>query len=166
MSTISARVKFKPELINIDGSDPEGTDPSAYLCLTGNPSFSGQQRSSVETTCTQTTRDAWGNIIRTFESSGVIDPGTFQVPVDWDVQVAAAKNLVEAIERDTENRVYVFEFPPTAAFSAGGKIKFTGHCTGGTPAMPILVSGDARVTKTLNFKISGDYTIVAPTART
>jgi hypothetical protein len=167
---ITSRVTFGPELINLDGSDPEGTAPDSpnptKLCLTANPSFSGQSRGSVETTCSNTTPDAWGNIIRTFESTGVIDPGTFQVPVDWPIENADAKQLVEAIERDIENRWYVFHGPPTAAHSTGPKLKFKAHCTGGTPAMGILMDGNARLTKTLSFKITGDYTIVAPVART
>lgn len=167
MSSVTSRVRLKVTTLDVDGNTPAGSAPAEpYICMTSSPTFSGQERPSVETTCSESPRDTWGNIIKQFESSGVRAPGTMQVQIDWDVHDADAYAFVEAICRDTENRPYVFEWPDSKDWSTGPKLNFSGHVTADTPAMPILVGGEARLTKNLTFQLNGDYTRTAPVART
>ena len=167
MSSVTSRVRLKCTTLDTDGSTPAGGTPAApYICMTASPTFSNQARPSVETTCSESPRDAWGNIIKQFESSGIRDPGTMQVSIDWDVHDSAAYAFVEALCRDPENRPYVFEWPESKDWSTGPKLNFSGHVTADTPAMPILVGGEARLTKNLTWQLNGDYTRTAPVART
>lgn len=166
MSSVTSRVRLKVTTLDVDGATPAGSAPAEpYVCMTGSPSFSSQARPSVEVTCSESTRDAWGNVIKQFESSGIRDPGTMQVSVDWDVHDAEAYAFVDALCRDPENREYVFEWPESKLWSVGPKLKFTGHVTADVPAMPILVGGEARLTKQLTWQLTGDPVRVAGTAR-
>ena len=78
--TSRIRVKFFAQTTAPTGTgaapDPVNASSNVYMCLVDGPNWSGFTRGDVETTCSNTTLDAWGNLIRQYEAGKLIDLGT------------------------------------------------------------------------------------------
>lgn len=150
------RIKFPDIDVDADGSYADDVN-AAYVCVTGNVSWSGFKRQSVNTTCTETAVDGWGNIIKIFKAGRFIDMGTLTMDVDFD---PSTTSLINAAFRQTGNRSYEVHFPAEDAETTGPYITIPGHFTDMTPITDAMAEGDnARSRATLVLKLSGDWTI-------
>lgn len=156
MSRDAGRVRIKFPALSSDGT-AVGDIVTAYACVTGNVSWSGFKRSSIQTTCTETVADGWDNIVRTFRAGGFIDMGTLTLDVDWD---PSNTDEVNSAFRERTNKNYQIDFPAETGETTGPTIVVPGHFTDMTPITDVLSDGDgARCRATLVLKLSGDWTI-------
>lgn len=158
----SSRVRIKLPLQDTNGDGSNNASSDVYLCVTSAITFSGITRNSVQTTCSETTDDDWGNIFKTFTGSKMIDAGTVTIPVDWGVDDEyGGREFVTLLQGS--NGDYIIEFPAGAGETAGPKITLTGHVTSFTPNIGVLDDADgARTTAELVLKISGIPVFTAP----
>ena len=151
------RVKFF--LQNVDPSSP-GTDTGSdvYVCLVDGPNWSGLTRGDVETTCSETTLDDWGNLIRTFRAGKLVDLGTVTLTVDWD-PVEGADGSYGGREfaafMDGRTGDLLIEFPAASGETTGPIVTLTGYCNSFTPSGTVLSDDDsARSTAELVYKLN------------
>jgi len=147
------RVKFF--LQNVDPSSP-GTDTGSdvYVCLVDGPNWSGLTRGDVETTCSETTLDDWGNLIRTFRAGKLVDLGTVTLTVDWDADDSYGGREFAAF-MDGRTGDLLIEFPAASGETTGPKITLTGYCNSFTPSGTVLSDEDsARSTAELVYKLN------------
>jgi hypothetical protein len=147
------RVKFF--LQNVDPSVP-GTDTGSdvYVCLVDGPNWSGFTRGDVETTCSETTLDDWGNLIRTFRAGKLVDLGTVTLTVDWDADDSYGGREFAAF-MDGRTGDLLLEFPAASGETTGPIITLTGYCNSFTPAGTVLSEDDsARSTAELVYKLN------------
>jgi hypothetical protein len=147
------RVKFF--LQNVDPSSP-GTDTGSdvYVCLVDGPNWSGLTRGDVETTCSETTLDDWGNLIRTFRAGKLVDLGTVTLTVDWDADDSYGGREFAAF-MDGRTGDLLIEFPAASGETTGPIITLTGYCNSFTPSGTVLSDEDsARSTAELVYKLN------------
>jgi len=147
------RVKFF--LQNVDPSSP-GTDTGSdvYVCLVDGPNWSGLTRGDVETTCSETTLDDWGNLIRTFRAGKLVDLGTVTLTVDWDADDAYGGREFAAF-MDGRTGDLLIEFPAASGETTGPIVTLTGYCNSFTPSGTVLSDDDsARSTAELVYKLN------------
>jgi hypothetical protein len=160
MTTVrdASRIRlFLPDIdVDSDGSYADDNN-EAYICVTGNVSWSGFKRQSIKTTCTETPVDGWGNIIHTFRAGRFIDMGTLTFDVDFNPDT---EDIANAAFRQTGNRNYEVRFPAEVGETTGPIIIIPGHFTDFTPITDAMAEGDnSRSRVTLVMKIAGDWTI-------
>jgi len=154
------RLKFPNVDVDQDGSYADDAN-SAYVCVTGNVSWSGFKRQTVKTTCTEATVDGWGNIVHTYKAGRFIDLGTLTFDVDFD---PSTTNIILAAYRQTGNKNYEIHFPAEQGETAGPVIIIPGHFTDMTPMTEALSEGDSsRSRATMVLKLAGDWTITNAT---
>lgn len=158
MTRDASRIRIKLPNIDTDADGSYADDANAaFVCVTGNVSWSGFKRQSIKTTCTESPVDGWGNIIHTSRAGRFIDMGTLTMEVDFD---PSTTDIVNAAFRQTGNRTYQVWFPPEAGETVGPYIDIPGHVTDMTPITDAMAEGDAaRSRATLVLKLSGDWTI-------
>jgi hypothetical protein len=158
----ASRIRFKFPNIDIDGDGSALDDASAaFICVTGNVSWSGFKRSSIKATCTESPVDDWGNIIHIYKAGRFIDLGTLTLDVDFSPD---NEDVAHAAFRNTANRNYEIHFPAEAGETTGPVIVIPGHFTDFTPITDAMAEGDnARSRATLVLKLSGDWTITDAT---
>ena len=147
------RVKFF--LQNVDPSSP-GTDTGSdvYVCLVDGPNWSGFTRGDVETTCSETTLDDWGNLIRTFRPGNLVDLGTVTLTVDWDADDSYGGREFAAF-MDGRTGDLLIEFPAASGETTGPIVTLTGYCNSFTPSGTVLSDDDsARSTAELVYKLN------------
>lgn len=147
------RVKFF--LQNVDPSVP-GTDTGSdvYVCLVDGPNWSGFTRGDVETTCSETTLDDWGNLIRTFRAGKLVDLGTVTLTVDWDADDSYGGREFAAF-MDGRTGDLLIEFPAASGETTGPIVTLTGYCNSFTPSGTVLSDDDsARSTAELVYKLN------------
>ena len=147
------RVKFF--LQNVDPSSP-GTDTGSdvYVCLVDGPNWSGLTRGDVETTCSETTLDDWGNLIRTFRAGKLVDLGTVTLTVDWDADDSYGGREFAAF-MDGRTGDLLIEFPAASGETTGPIVTLTGYCNSFTPSGTVLSDDDsARSTAELVYKLN------------
>jgi hypothetical protein len=147
------RVKFF--LQNVDPSSP-GTDTGSdvYVCLVDGPNWSGLTRGDVETTCSETTLDDWGNLIRTFRAGKLVDLGTVTLTVDWDADDSYGGREFAAF-MDGRTGDLLIEFPAASGETTGPIVTLTGYCNSFTPSGTVLSDEDsARSTAELVYKLN------------
>ena len=157
--TSRIRIKFFAQTTVPTGSgaapDPVDNTSNVYACVTDGPTWSGFTRGDVETTCSNTTLDAWGNLIKTFRSGKIVDLGTITFTVDWDVDDAYGGRELAAF-MDGRSGTLIVEFPAEGSETTGPKINITGYCNKFTPMGTVLSEGTgARSMAELVYKISG-----------
>jgi hypothetical protein len=135
-----------------DGSTVSGSN--SYACVTDGPSWSGITRGDVETTCSNTTLDGWGNLIRTFRSGKIVELGTLTFTVDWDPLDSYGGREFAAF-MDGRTGSLSLEFPPNTGETTGPIITISGYCNKFTPKGMILADGnDAREVAELVYKMN------------
>lgn len=154
----ASRVRIKLPNIDVDQDGSYADDANtAFVCVTGNVSWSGFKRSSIKTTCSESTVDGWGNIIHTYRAGRFIDLGTLTMEVDFD---PSTTSIVNAAFRQTGTKNYQVHFPAESGETTGPIITVPGHFTDMTPITDVLAEGDnARSRATLVLKLAGDWTI-------
>ena len=145
------------------GAAPDAVDATSdvYVCVTDGPNWSGFTRGDVETTCSNTTLDAWGNLIRTFRAGSIVDLGTLTFTVDWDPTNQYGGREYAAFF-DGRSGTLIVDFPAASGETAGPKLNLTGYCNKFTP-MGTVLSDDqgARSMAELVWKLSG-ISVTAP----
>ena len=120
--TSRIRIKFFAQTTVPTGSgaapDPVDNTSNVYACVTDGPTWSGFTRGDVETTCSNTTLDAWGNLIKTFRSGKIVDLGTITFTVDWDVTNTYGGRELAAF-MDGRSGVLIVEFPAESGETTG-----------------------------------------------
>lgn len=145
------------------GAAPDAVDASSdvYACVTDGPNWSGFTRGDVETTCSNTTLDAWGNLIRTYKAGSIVDLGTLTFTVDWDPDNNyGGREFAAFMDGRTGN--LLVEFPAAQGETTGPVITVNGYCNKFTPAGTVLTDdAGSRSTAELVWKIN-NVTIAAP----
>lgn len=156
--TSRIRIKWFEQTTSPTGSGaaPDAVDATSdvYACVTDGPTWSGFTRGDVETTCSNTTLDGWGNLIRTFKGGHIVDLGTLTFTVDWDPDDTNGGREFAAFF-DGRSGVLLVEFPAASGETTGPSLSLTGYCNKFTP-MGTVLSDDqnARSLAELVFKLS------------
>lgn len=151
----ASRIRIQLPTQDTDGDGDIDASTDTYLCVTDGPNWSGFTRSSVETTCSETTGDGWGNLVRTFRAGKLINMGTITLTVDWDPTGTTGGREFVAFMTNTSG-VYKVKFPAEGAETAGPIINITGHMESFTPQGTVLADGqDSRSLAQMVLKISG-----------
>jgi hypothetical protein len=162
MARDTSRVRIKLPLQDTDGDGSTNASSDVYLCVTSGFTYSGFSRGSVQTTCSETTKDTWENIWRIFQPGRIIDPGTLTFTVDWDVDDDVGGREFVALLQDS-NQDYEFEFPAGPSETTGPAMTLTGHVTNFVPQGEILGDADeTRLTAEMTLRISGIPVFTAP----
>lgn len=135
-----------------DGGVEAGSD--AYVCLLDGPNWSGFTRGDVETTCSETSEDPWGNLIRTYRAGKIVDLGTLTLTVDWDPDDDYGGREFQAF-MDGRTGNLLIEFPAASGETTGPVLTLNGYCNSFTPAGTVLSDDDAsRSTAELVYKLN------------
>lgn len=159
------RIKFFEQTTSPTGSGaaPDAVDATSdvYACVTDGPTWSGFTRGDVETTCSNSTLDGWGNLIRTFRAGSIVDMGTITFTVDWDPDDTNGGREWAAFMDGRSGNLSV-EFPAASGETVGPILTITGYCNKFTP-MGTVLSDDqgARSMAELVYKINA-IDVVAP----
>lgn len=165
MARDSSRLRIQLPNIDSTGNGTNDLGTSTYLCVTGNVSFSGFTRGTMETTCSETTADGWGNVWRIFRGGRFVDAGTLSFDVDWDPDTAAGGLELAAFKDGNDTpQDYVFLAPVEAGETTALSLTFPAVVTSFTPQFGILEDGDeSRMMASMELKLSGAPTITLPT---
>jgi hypothetical protein len=144
--------------------DPVDAASDVYICVTSGPNWTGFSRGDVETTCSNTGLDGWGNLIRQFRAGKIVDLGSITFVVDWDPDNDYGGREL-AIFMDNRTGDIRLEFPAADSGEATGPIiVLTGHCNKFVPQGEVLADDNtARQCAEITFKISG-MDVIAPAA--
>ena len=164
--TSRVKIKFFAQTTVPTGSGPApdtvDSASNVYACVTDGPNWSGFTRGDVQTTCSNTTLDAWGNLIRTYKAGKIVEMGTLTFTVDWDADDNYGGREWAAFF-DGRSGSLLIEFPAELGETVGPKLTVSGYCNKFTPMGTVLAEGDgSRSTAELVWKISGSITVTAP----
>lgn len=156
--TSRIRIQFFAQTTAPTGSgpapDPVNASSNVYACVLDGPTWSGFTRGETETTCSNTTLDAWGNLIRTFRSGKIVDLGTITFTVDWDPDDAYGGRELAAFMDGRTGDLKVY-FPADGSETTGPILTLNGFCNSFKPAGTVLVDGaGARSTAELVYRIN------------
>jgi len=135
----------------------EAVDPTSdvYACVTDGPTWSGFTRGDVETTCSNTALDPWGNLIRSYRAGKMVDLGTLTFTVDWDPDDTHGGREFAAFF-DGRSGDLLVEFPPSSGETVGPILVLTGYVNKFTPQGTVLSDDNgARSTAEIVFRLSG-----------
>jgi hypothetical protein len=159
------RVQFFAQDTDPTGSGPamEAVTPGSdsYVCVFDGPTWSGFTRGDVETTCTETALDGWGNLVRKYRPGMMIDFGTITFTVDWDPdnQYGGREFAAFMDGRVGDLKLY---FPPEGNETTGPILTLTGYCNNFTPAGTVLTDDNAsRSSAQLVYKLN-NISVTAP----
>lgn len=158
----ASRIRVKFFVQDTDPSVP-GTEvgSDSYVCLLDGPNWSGFTRGDVETTCSETSEDDWGNLIRTFRPGNLVNLGTLTLTVDWDPDDDYGGREFQAF-MDGRTGDLVIEFPASATETTGPILTVNGYCNSFTPSGTVLSDDDAaRSTAELVYKLNS-ISVTAP----
>jgi hypothetical protein len=152
------KVKFFEQDTTPTGTDsgPGSVDPNSdvYACVTDGPTWSGFKRGDVETTCSNTTLDGWGNLIRAFRAGKMVDLGTITFTVDWDPDDQYGGREFAAFMDGRSGNLLV-EFPASTGETTGPIITLNGYCNSFTPKGTVLSDDqNARSLAELTYRIN------------
>lgn len=155
MARDTSRIKIKWYEQKVAGTGTLDTGSDVYACVTDGPNWSGFTRGDVETTCSNTTLDGWGNLIRTFQAGKIVDLGTVTFTVDWDPDNTwGGRELAAFFDGRTGD--LLVEFPAGPGETSGPVLVLSGHVRQFTPMGTVLTDDDgARSTAEIVFRISG-----------
>lgn len=165
MARDASRIRLQLPLIDDTGDGTPTTSTDTYVCITGNFSWTGFSRSSVRSDCSETTLDAFGNLVKTFTGGKEIDSGEISFDADWspDALTTTGGRLYAAFKSGL-NGDYKIKFPAAVGETAGPIITVPGHVTKFTPMTSVMGDGDeSRSRCNITIKISGAITITAAT---
>lgn len=156
--TSRIRVKFFPQ-----DTTPTGTGPAlgnttggsdSFVCVTAGPTWSGFSRGDVETTCTETALDGWGNLLRQHRPGKMVDLGTLTFTVDWMIDNQYAGREFAAFMDGRVGDLVIY-FPPEGAQTTGPTLTLNGYCNRFTPAGTVLTDDTgSRLTAELVYKLN------------
>jgi hypothetical protein len=160
----ASRIKLKYPDLDYDGDGSVDSTSAFYACVHGGPNWSGFTKTKVNVTCSNTTLDDWGNIVKQYRSGKIIDLGTVSFDIDWDPNlVSTEESLALAAFYDGRTADFLLEIPAEGAETAGPILTLTMVQEGFTPTGNVLAEGDAaRLSATVMFQINA----IAVTAAT
>jgi len=160
----ASRIRIKLPLIDDTGDGTPTASTNTYVCVTGNVSWSGFTRDVVRTDCSETTLDAFGNLIKAFIGGKELDMGELSFDADWDpnIYTAAGGRLYAAFKSGLVGN-YLMEFPKNATETTAGPVLTIPACvTKFTPMTASMSTGDeSRSRCSITLKIAGDVTVAA-----
>lgn len=165
MARDSSRVRIKLPALDTTGDGTADQSAGDYLCAIGSVSFSGFSRGTIQTTCSETAADGWGDVWRIFEGGKFVDPGTISLQVDWDPVDAGGGNPMYIFRNSGgASKNYIWEFPLGSGETTALSITWPVIVTNFTPEFGLLEDGDeARLTASMEWKLSGAPTITPAT---
>ena len=151
----TSRIKIKWYEQKVSGTGTVDVASDVYACVTDGPTWSGFSKGDVETTCSNTTLDGWGNLIRTFRSGKIVDLGTITFTVDWDPDDTWGGRELSAFFDGRSGNLMV-EFPAAVGETTGPILVLTGYVNKFTPQGTVLSDDSgARSLGEIVFRISG-----------
>ena len=151
--------------IQFPAFDDGGTGGSSFTaCVFEGPNWSGMERPATETTCSSDTLDDWGNLVRTYAQGTVVDMGTIDLTVDWDIDSTEGGDVYSSFKSHTSG-TFTITLPKQGAETAGPTITFNGILTNFSPQGSVLGTEDeARFAANVTIQISGNLTFTAATS--
>ena len=152
------RIRFFEQDVTPTGTGPalENTDPGSdsFACVISGPTWSGITRGDVETTCTETGLDGWGNLIKKHRPGKLVDFGTITFGVEWDLDTAyGGREFATVMDGRVGN--LVLYFPPEGSQTTGPTITLNGYCNRFTPAGTALSDDTgSKLTAEVQYKIN------------
>jgi hypothetical protein len=131
-------------------------------CVFSGPTWSGFSKPETEITCSADTEDVWGNLIRTFRSGTMVDLGTLNFMIDWDIENTTGGDAYGAF-MSTPGGDFIFTLPPEGGETSGPIITIPGIITNFTPQGEVISEGEnSRLLADITLKISGALSFTAP----
>lgn len=148
--------------VDITGS---GTIEGGFeACVYSGPTWSGFSKPETEITCSGDAEDVWGNLIRTFRNGTMVNLGTLNFMIDWDIDNVTGGDAYGAF-MSTPQGNYVIQLPLESGESAGPIITIPGLITNFTPQGELVSEGEnSRLLADITLKISGAISFTAPVA--
>jgi hypothetical protein len=142
--------------------DAGGVGASFTACMFEGPNWSGFERPSTETTCSSDTLNAWGNLVRTYGTGTIVEMGTIEIGVDWDIDNTNGGDVYSSFQsRDVGD--FVVNLPANSGETTGPTITFPGIIQSFTPQGTVLgTENEARFSAMVTIKLCGDITFTAP----
>lgn len=160
----ASRIKLKYPDLDYDGDGSVDATSAFYACVYGGPNWSGFTKTKVNVTCSNTTLDDWGNIVKQYRSGRIIDLGTVSFDIDWDPNlVSTEESKALAAFYDGRAGDYLIEIPAEGTETAGPVLTLNMIQESFTPGGTVLAEGDeARLTASVSFQINS-ITVTAAT---
>lgn len=152
----ASRFKLKYPDLDYNGDGTVDSGSTFYPCVFSGPNWSGFSKGMVNVTCSNTSLDAWGNIVKKYRSGKILDLGTVGFGIDWDPNLVSEKqSLVLAAFFDGREGTYLLEIPAEGNETAGPVLNIVGIQTDFVPGGEILAEDDeARLSATVTIKIN------------
>ena len=142
--------------------DAGGVGATFTACVFDGPNWSGFERPATETTCSSDTADDWGNLVRTYGQGTVVDMGTLDLTVDWDIANTEGGDAYSSFKSHTSGN-FTITLPANVGEASGPVITFAGVLTNFSPQGTVLGTEDeARFAASVTIQISGDLAFTAP----
>jgi len=156
--TSRATITF-PDL-DLTGSGTVGGGFEA--CVFSGPTWSGFSKPETEITCSGDAEDVWGNLIRTFRSGTMVDLGTLNFMIDWDIDNTTGGDAYGAF-MSTPGGSFVIQLPAETGETTGPIITIPGIITNFAPQGEVISEGDeSRLLADITLKITGALSFTAP----
>jgi hypothetical protein len=152
------RIKFFPQTTTPTGTgpapDPTTTGSDSFACVIAGPTWSGVTRGDVETTCSESGLDVWGNLPRKHRPGKIVDYGTVTFTVEWDIDDQyGGREFATVMDGRVGN--LIFYFPPEGSQTTGPTLTINGYCNRFTPAGSVLADDAAsKLTAEVVYKIN------------
>jgi len=161
MAHDASRVKIQFPDMDYDGDGAVDSTSAFFACVFSGPDWSGFTKTAVNTTCSNATLDAWGNLIKTYRGGRIIDQGTITISVDWS-PIDADGGKVYGAFASTVSGNFLVQLPPEAGETTGAFLTIPGEIEQFTPMGKVLAEGDeARWAASIVIRISGAITFAA-----
>jgi hypothetical protein len=159
----ASRLRVQLPLIDDTGDGTPTTTTDTYVCVTGNLSWTGLSRDVVRSDCSETTLDAFGNLIKSYIGGKEIEGGEISFDADFmpDLLTTASGRLLAAFYSGLVGN-YKFRYPAAVGETTGPIITVPACVTKFTPMTPIMTTGDeSRSRCSITLKVAGAITITA-----
>lgn len=157
----ASRIRLQLPLIDDTGDGSPTASTDTHVCITGNFSWTGFSRSSVRSDCSETTLDAFGNLVKEYTGGKELEMGEISFDADWspDALTTTGGRLYAAFKSGL-NGDYKIKFPKAGSETAGPIITVPGHVSKFTPMTSVMGDGDeSRSRCNITIKISGAITV-------
>lgn len=157
----ASRARLQLPLIDDVGDGTPTASTDTYVCITGNFSWTGFSRSTVRSDCSETTLDAFGNLVQQLKAGKEIKMGEISFDADWspdDLDTVGGR-LYAAFKSGLVGD-YKLKLPAAVGETTGPIITIPSLVSKFVPMTSVMADGDeARSRCGLTLSIAADITI-------
>jgi hypothetical protein len=161
----ASRIRLQLPLIDDTGDGTPTNSTDTYVCVTGNVSWTGFSRDAVRSDCSETTLDAFGNLVKSYIGGKEIEMGELSFDADWspDDFDTVGGRLLAAFKSGLVGN-YKLKYPAAVGETAGPILTIPACLTKFTPMTGVMTTGDeSRSRCSITLKIAGDMTVTPAT---